>query len=343
MEDAYSIIAAQHKYPNSARYHNLLETLLTPIQARLAVELPATAEELAERLGMALPEVVQKLDNLFYRGIIYLEERTSQFKMWGGPEFLFYCLCAFNRDTAEARQAFELWADFFRHDWSVQIAQIMAERQVPQERVLPAYKAVQDYADLQPCEDVREIMRAAEAIGIIDCPCRLMLHRCHGALDTCFVLNKMAKIFLSQGIAKRVTVEEAIALMEKAAEEGQVHTWINSSFMYHRYLCNCCNDCCITWAPLIEHGISVGQRLAKSRFQAEVDLSKCSGDCHVCVGRCLFHAMEMKQMPGWDKPKAVIDPEKCWGCGLCVLKCKPGALSLKLVRPLEHIPGLVPI
>ena len=39
--------------------------------------------------------------------------------------------------------------------------------------------------------------------------------------------------------------------------------------------------------------------------------------------------------------KAVVDPDRCYGCGACAIKCPvEGALALKLVRPKEHIPLL---
>ncbi len=36
--------------------------------------------------------------------------------------------------------------------------------------------------------------------------------------------------------------------------------------------------------------------------------------------------------------KASIDVEKCYGCGACVVGCPEKVLTLKLVRPAEHIP-----
>lgn len=344
MEDAYSIIAARHKYPDSARYHRLLEFLLSPLQARLAAEMPGAAQDLAERLGMPESEVSPALDDLFRRGIIYPKEHSQPplYKMWGMPDMLFYSVCAYDARSPEGQRAIELWKDFYQ-EWYPRLAENLAAKPTPEERVIPAYHAVGHFPELQACEDVRELIRAADVIAVVDCPCRLVVQKCHGALDTCFMFDKVADIFLSQGIARRLTVSEAMLLVDKAEDEGQVHTWINSSFMHNRFMCNCCEDCCIVWAPLTEHNVSVGKRLAKSRFQSAVDPAKCAGDCPVCGDRCLFDAIEMKQLPGRERPVAVVNAEKCWGCGLCVLKCQPGALSMKLVRPLEHIPGLVPV
>jgi len=37
--------------------------------------------------------------------------------------------------------------------------------------------------------------------------------------------------------------------------------------------------------------------------------------------------------------EACIDPEKCWGCGVCSIKCKPQAIIMREVRPPEYIPA----
>lgn len=76
----------------------------------------------------------------------------------------------------------------------------------------------------------------------------------------------------------------------------------------------------------------------KSRYQSTVDPELCDG-CQTCVERCIFGAIEMVRVPGSKKLKAYVDPDKCYGCGGCVIKCPvEGALTLKLVRPKEHIP-----
>jgi NAD-dependent dihydropyrimidine dehydrogenase PreA subunit len=46
----------------------------------------------------------------------------------------------------------------------------------------------------------------------------------------------------------------------------------------------------------------------------------------------------MKKVRGFDGLKAVIDPDKCVGCGLCVPLCGPKAMTMEVVRPPEFIP-----
>ena len=47
----------------------------------------------------------------------------------------------------------------------------------------------------------------------------------------------------------------------------------------------------------------------------------------------------MKTVPGCKTPVAVINKEKCVGCGICVLKCQPKAIVMELVKPPEFIPA----
>jgi Fe-S-cluster-containing dehydrogenase component len=63
----------------------------------------------------------------------------------------------------------------------------------------------------------------------------------------------------------------------------------------------------------------------------------------------MFDAIEMvkpetsKTGKKSKKMKAEIDAEKCWGCGVCVVGCDEAqALSMKQVRPPEHIPAPQP-
>jgi ferredoxin len=48
----------------------------------------------------------------------------------------------------------------------------------------------------------------------------------------------------------------------------------------------------------------------------------------------------MAEVAGSNILKAAINPDKCYGCGGCVIKCPAKAMRLTLVRPVEHIPIL---
>jgi len=90
--------------------------------------------------------------------------------------------------------------------------------------------------------------------------------------------------------------------------------------------------------PMFEYHVPRTAYYAKSRFEARNDVEGCDG-CQNCIDRCQFGALEMRRLPGHKKLKAVVDPEICMGCGVCVLVCAPKSLAMEIVRPPEHIPS----
>jgi Pyruvate/2-oxoacid:ferredoxin oxidoreductase delta subunit len=317
---------------------------MTPLQAQMVAELPLPPRELADKFGLELETVQRELDGLFHKGVIGcrdLDTRQDYRLPQSVDMFYFLTLTATHEDKSYESELVRLWDDFCYEEWYPRLAEEYSQKPHPEERVIPARKALEGIPGVHPAENMAEILKAPQATAVVDCPCRRQARKCEGALDTCFMFDKMAEGCFARGAGKRVSYEEALALTDKAEEEGQVHVWINSSFMGSRFMCNCCQCCCIDWAPLLQHNVPLEKRWAKSRFEARVDQALCDG-CQTCVERCQFDAIEMQRVPGSKRLKASVNPEKCFGCGVCVLKCEPGALSLKMVRPLEHIPGLVP-
>ncbi len=111
-----------------------------------------------------------------------------------------------------------------------------------------------------------------------------------------------------------------------SSKKGLVHTaWfkkdLGSSFAM---ICNCCECCCLgikMW-NLLEGSVPI---LAPSGYVAEV-----TGDCIACgtcvdENACHFHAIRLEKEGG----TAVIDFDKCMGCGVCENVCPNGAILLR--------------
>jgi len=57
-------------------------------------------------------------------------------------------------------------------------------------------------------------------------------------------------------------------------------------------------------------------------LQAHIDGDKCT-NCGICHPKCFYDALK------WDENRTWTVPENCDGCGLCMIWCPQGAISLK--------------
>jgi Pyruvate/2-oxoacid:ferredoxin oxidoreductase delta subunit len=227
----------------------------------------------------------------------------------------------------------DLWRDFRDAEWKQTMASGLGDSYVQALKVIPAWKAMErspDLGELLHDEDIRELIRGAEPVSVIPCPCRRSIRRCDLPVNVCMHFNRGAEYAIDRGAGPPISAEKAIAIAGEAEEAGLVHTWASSTPGKLTAICNCCRDCCDIFAIGMEVG-NIEQILQKSRFRAEVDQDLCTG-CQDCVERCFFEAIEMKDSPPSKKLKATIDEGKCFGCGLCAIVCEPEALTMKLVQ-----------
>ena len=349
-DDVYDAIMERLGYPGSARLRPMLEELMTPDQARMAVELPATPQEVAERTGIDLNRVTDNLDALFFKGVIFPrgDFRRREFFRFARSIGQLHdtTMTTEGLDVEKDRRFFELWWDFKMNEWYPETTKHVKERGKPGLRIVPAYNSIKDLDGVLPYENYQDILKAQERIAPVPCPCRLNTDSVGEPCDvhdevaywTCLQFGRGADYVIARGSGKELSLEEALELNDIMEESGLLHWWSNSSNIANlKSGCNCCRDCCASLVPLDQAGLPIDLNWEKSRYEAYVNLDDCDG-CQVCVDRCPFEAIEMERPEGSKKHKAVVDPDKCFGCGVCVVGCEPGALKMKVVRPPEHIP-----
>jgi len=342
-EQAYATLAERLNFPQSKALGDILRYLMTPVQARLAVELPAPPEELAEKVGLDLPAVKAELHDMFVKGVIFPRDA------WKEEGFRFARAVVQIHDGAESRGGWnpkadpklgELWEAFSKAEWypSRRATPPLA---VPIDRVIPAYRAMPPEIKLEPWEDVRVVLKEASQIAVTACACRnqrLAVNQdCKfSRAEVCLQFDRSADYTLARGSGRKITHDEALEIVDYAEQHGLIHsTFRNAKVTNANVMCNCCFDCCGAFQVYTTGGLSIAPRMAKSRYQAVIDAKACNG-CEMCQPYCGWGAISMVD------GKAVLDPEKCWGCGVCVLQCPAEAMTMKLVRPPEWVPDFLP-
>ncbi|MGE5405716.1 MAG: ATP-binding protein, partial [Candidatus Saccharibacteria bacterium] len=168
------------------------------------------------------------------------------------------------------------------------------------------------------------------SISVIECPCRAQKEDACLPRDVCLVVGEPFATFVveHQETARRLTVEEALAIIDAEEERGHIHTaWFKESNHDRFYaICNCCSCCCLGMKSYFR-GVP---RIVHSGYKPVIDTELCSG-CGSCTEYCHFKAIgEVDEFPE-------IDMSLCMGCGVCISHCPNEALSLALA-PEKGVP-----
>ena len=197
-------------------------------------------------------------------------------------------------------------------------------------KIIPVQKAV-DVSDefILPSQTVEEIIKKFDDIAVGYCFCRQRRNLLGDECDTnaptlnCFTFGKSARHTAAQGFAKMVTKDEALKIMNEAAESGLIHKAFHPGSREtspETSICNCCKDCCDTlglWRsgtlPLIN----------STYHLSVIDPEACTG-CGTCVDWCPTDAIALD-----DDGLARREESACLGCGVCSRFCPEEAISLQ--------------
>lgn len=213
-----------------------------------------------------------------------------------------------------------------------------SEKGTPIIRVIPVGRAIQPEQKILDTEEAHKVIEAVKQVALVPCPCRtrtekLDIRECRGKypIGSCIMLNNSAQYFVNAGMGKLVTQEQAIRYLDEMQDLGLVATTENFNDPGHDVICLCCDCCC-------------SQLRGRTRWENPAALLPSNfvpeaGDdcimCGECVGRCFFDALSLNDAEG----KAVADPEKCVGCGVCTLACAQETLKLKRIERSNPFPG----
>ena len=367
VEIEYQELAAMLNFDGSKYLPRVVKKALTLEQARLALALDISPEEIASTLSISQEQVDSDVRKYQVEALAKrldldkeMAEKHIQYMFELGFAFPTRRGWRYARNVAQMKDSqtnikfdeqlgdeyFDLWEAFQKIEaYPTSLWGLLARIEVlgPIWRVIPARKSLKNIPDIVPEDNIEEVLKLYDKMAVEHCPCKRLVRdrACHSPTEVCLILDRVAEHNIGRGAARMISLEEALAIHDMASDAGLV---CNAQGIEAKPLspmfCHCHWCCCDEFAPLVMHGIPLQKVINSSCYQAEVNPDKCTG-CQTCVTRCQFGAIEMKRYPGagrQEKWKAWVNPEKCVGCGLCVIKCPTEARTMKQVKTSESIP-----
>jgi Pyruvate/2-oxoacid:ferredoxin oxidoreductase delta subunit len=170
-----------------------------------------------------------------------------------------------------------------------------------------------------PSDKLEAVLDRYQSFALTQCQCRQATRAvgagCDRPLDNCMALGDWAESAIDQGLMRRIERRDAIALKREAESAGCV-TWVlNMATAAGQASCSCCGCCCHPMRWMRE--FDAPALFAPPHFHPRVDDASCN-HCGACARHCPMGAMAVE--PGQHRRWWL--PERCLGCGQCVLACK---------------------
>lgn len=296
----------------------ILEKLFSEEEAELYLRLSMlleTPEVVAQRLGRDTGKVAELLEQMVNKGLIFRVKKGDAARYGAVP----FVVGSYEYQIKDMDKEF---AELFEQYFQEALGKEGLAQNAPM-RTIPVNKAIDHSWAVAPYEDVKAIINSKSKIAVSECICRvqqgLLENACDSPLEACFQFGSHAQYYVDKGMARFVTQEDALRIIDSCEEAGLVPQPFISQDAGG--LCNCCGDCCGILRSIKMH--PKPSEMVIANYYVEVDPESCTA-CETCIDRCQMEAIAI----GADDV-AEVDRDRCIGCGLCVGTCPGEAITLK--------------
>lgn len=285
-----------------------------------------TAVDYAERLGIGEQEAHDILEDLADRSLIWRLRRGGQARyqpmaqipgywewheLWEGAHGTQEEMLKFNKGCDSA--------------WGMEDHPLAFCYQ-PSVHVQACDNSIVD-GEVPAYADWEASLERFDKFSVMDCQCRTKQlnygtktpEEC-GRMDTCTSMGEIAEYFISIGVARELTKEEARENIRKNVEEGNtIEGFCTKSGGAY---CACNMNVCLFANAYARFGGNANSHPYLSDLRLAYDTDACI-QCGACFERCPMNCIEQDE-DGFYQPTAI-----CFSCGQCATVCPAGARKLK--------------
>jgi NADPH-dependent glutamate synthase beta subunit-like oxidoreductase/NAD-dependent dihydropyrimidine dehydrogenase PreA subunit len=320
-----------HVIPGDPEY-NALACCVSDDEAKIAMTMKLrkhySVPELAKKNHLSVEEISPILDHASWLGLMSVDPEDRDLPLLEGKRQLGYHIPIFVPGIMEALvdnvplvEANPIIAQSFAQYTIKRIIPLAGNLPIGHGvmRVVPISSAIANDPKAQDNEKIEHYIDTADDISVAPCSCRvsrrLMGEGCgHLEQDMCIQFNEGARDFIKQGHGRRITKEEAYAIVKKAEDNGLMHEIpnIDGNAKTHA-LCNCCGCSCFS--------LRTGEyfhtaTMVRSNYISHIDPEKCVA-CGECVEVCPMNALRLGERLENKTPIKVAEPQSAfdykWG------------------------------
>ncbi|MEI6207465.1 MAG: 4Fe-4S binding protein [Desulfuromonadales bacterium] len=332
------LIDRLNKYPiglvDSAKLREILALLFDEQEAFVASRFPleeATLPELSRLTAIPESTLLPLLDRMADKGLVMDMPYGDEVYYLLLPGLIGFFELTFmkNRTDLPMERLAQLMKEYLEESQAGEFfgSATALTRSLPYEEHIPVTSEITTY------DRARELIREAGFGAAGMCYCRHKKEHLDETCDKgapvdgiCISLGSAARFMARRGFAVEKSVDELLAVLDSARKLHLTHITDN---IRHKpsFICNCCSCCCELLA-----GVQMGYRngVARTGFCAVIDKERCNG-CGACFRACNVNAIALPdgvQSARKSNRCAVVDDAVCLGCGACISACRQGALSM---------------
>jgi ferredoxin len=191
------------------------------------------------------------------------------------------------------------------------------------------------YGQVVPIEDIEHILGFVNSIVRLPCICRQAnlgseQRYCYGFSMVPDAESQMGQLLRSCGAEylsgpntsglEALSRDEAVDNIRGLEKKGCCHSVWTFNTPFIGGICNCDRSDCMAMRATITLNFPV---MFRAEYVARLNPDLCNG-CRQCMRACQFGAM------GYSiaNNKIIIDPRRCFGCGICRSSCTKDAITL---------------